>query len=191
MERVVRFAFEYARNHGRKKVTVVHKANILKLLTGLILQVAQDTSKEYPELEFSDVIIDNCAMQLVMNPSQFDVLVTTNLFGDILSDLCAGLIGGLGLAPGANIGGDMGIFEAVHGTAPDIAGKDLANPTSVLLAAVMMLEHMGHMDESKRMETAILDVLREGTHVTRDLNPKSGVGTKAMTAAIIEKITAA
>jgi len=190
MDNVVRFTFEYAKTHGRKKVTVVHKANILKLLTGLILEVAQETAKEYPEIEFNDVIIDNCAMQLVMNPFQFDVLVTTNLFGDILSDLCAGLIGGLGLAPGANIGGEMGIFEAVHGTAPDIAGKNLANPTSVILAGVMMLDHLGQQDRARRLESAILAVLEEGTAVTRDLNPDAGVGTTEMTDAIVEKIEA-
>ncbi len=188
MERIVRYAFEYASSRGRRKVTVVHKANILKLLTGLILEIAETMSSEYPDLEFDDRIVDNMAMQLVMNPSQFDVIVTTNLFGDILSDLCAGLIGGLGLAPGANIGGDMGIFEAVHGTAPDIAGKDLANPTSVILAGVMMLEHMGHLDEAKRLEAAVLSVLEEGKYVTRDINPTNGVGTKAMTQAIVDRV---
>jgi len=187
MERVVHFAFDYAQRNGRKKVTVVHKANILKLLTGILLEVAEDNHHQYPGIELDDVIIDNCAMQLVMNPSQFDVIVTTNLFGDILSDLCAGLIGGLGLAPGANIGEEMGVFEAVHGTAPDIAGKDLANPTSVLLASVMMLQHLGFEAQAKKLERAILAVLEEGTQVTRDLNP-NGVGTKAMAEAVIAKI---
>lgn len=187
MERVVRFAFAYAQEHGRKKVTVVHKANILKMLTGLILEVAREIAPEYSDIEFEDKIVDATAMQMVMDPHRFDVIVTTNLFGDILSDLAAGLVGGLGVAPGANIGDDGAIFEAVHGTAPDIAGKDLANPVSVVLAGVMMLDHLGEKAAAERLEGAVLAVLEEGKQVTRDLNP-DGVGTRAMTDAIIERV---
>lgn len=186
MERVVRFAFEYAQQNGRKKVTVVHKANILKMLTGLILEVAREIAPEYGDIGFEDKIVDATAMQMVMDPHRFDVIVTTNLFGDILSDLAAGLVGGLGVAPGANIGDDGAIFEAVHGTAPDIAGKDLANPVSVILAGVMMLRHLGERDAADRLEGAVLGVLEEGKQVTRDLNP-DGVGTKAMTDAIVAR----
>ncbi|WP_339886057.1 isocitrate dehydrogenase, partial [Vreelandella maris] len=138
-ERIVRYAFELAKNKGRKKVTAVHKANIIKTSSGLFLDVAREIAKEYPEIEFQEMIVDNACMQLVMNPHQFDVVVTTNLFGDILSDLCAGLVGGLGLAPGANIGEKAAIFEAVHGSAPDIEGKNIANPCALLLAAAQML----------------------------------------------------
>ncbi|NNF08591.1 MAG: isocitrate/isopropylmalate dehydrogenase family protein [Candidatus Eisenbacteria bacterium] len=188
MTRVCRHAFEYAVANGRKMVTAVHKANILKLLSGLFLDVATDMAKEYPNIEFNDRIIDNMAMQLVRDPYQFDVIVSTNLFGDIISDLTAGLIGGLGLAPGANIGDTVAIFEAVHGSAPDIAGKDIANPTSVILAGIMLLRHTGHSKEAQRVEDAVLAVLAEGTHVTKDLNAKAGVGTRAMTEAILTKL---
>lgn len=139
-ERIIRYAFEYAKNHNRKKVTVVHKANILKFTGGLFLDIAEEIAPDYPELKFEDKIVDNMAMQMVMNPYQFDVIVTTNLFGDILSDLASGLVGGLGLAPGANIGDGVAIFEAVHGSAPDIAGQNIANPSALLLASVMMLD---------------------------------------------------
>ncbi len=188
MQRVCRFAFEYARENGRKKVTAVHKANILKILSGLFLEVARETAPRFPDIEFEERIVDNMAMQMVRDPHQFDVVVSTNLFGDILSDLAAGLIGGLGLAPGANIGREAAIFEAVHGTAPDIAGKDLANPCSVVLAGIMMLRHLGHRSEADRVEAAVKAVLREGTSVTRDLNPSRGVGTRAMTEAILAKV---
>ncbi len=188
MLRICRFAFEYARAHRRKKVTAVHKANILKILSGLFLEVARETAPGYPDIVFEERIVDNMAMQMVRDPYQFDVVVSTNLFGDILSDLAAGLIGGLGLAPGANIGAEVAIFEAVHGTAPDIAGKDLANPCSVILAGVMLLRHLGHAAEAARVERAVRDVLREGVAVTRDLDPVGGVGTEAMTEAILDKV---
>ena len=188
MERVSRFAFEYARAHSRKKVTAVHKANILKKLSGLFLEVARDMSTRYPDIVFEDRIVDATAMHLVRNPFQFDVIVTTNLFGDILSDLTAGLVGGLGLAPGANIGEDAAIFEAVHGSAPDIAGKDIANPGALILAGVMMLRHLGLPAQAEQIETALRNVLKEGVSVTRDLSPERGVGTRAMTEAILAQM---
>lgn len=173
-ERVVRFAFEMARRVGRKKVTAVHKANILKDVTGMFLQVARDVSREYPEIEFNDLIVDNACMQLVMRPEQFDVIVTTNLFGDILSDLCAGLVGGLGLAPGANIGTDVAMFEAVHGSAPDIAGKGIANPCALLLAAAQMLDHLDQCDKATSLRAAIAETIEQGDRTTPDLG---GEGT--------------
>jgi isocitrate dehydrogenase (NAD+) len=187
-ERIVRFAFEYARRHHRKKVTLVHKANIMKFTGGLFLEVGKKVAEEYPDIEWNDKIIDNMAMQLVMNPYQFDVIVTTNLFGDILSDLCSGLVGGLGLAPGANIGYKVAIFEAVHGSAPDIAGKNIANPCAIIFAAAMMLQHIGEVQAAGRIEKAVVEVLKEGKKVTRDLNQASGVTTTDMTEAIIEKM---
>ncbi len=187
-ERILRFAFEYALTHGRKKVTIVHKANILKYTSGLFLEIGRNLSKEYPQIETNDRIIDNMAMQLVMNPFQFDVIVTTNLFGDILSDLASGLVGGLGMAPGANIGYNNSVFEAVHGSAPDIAGKGIANPCAVILASVMMLEHLGESDAAGRIEGAVAGVIKEGKKVTRDLNPASTVTTDEMADAIIEKL---
>ena len=167
--RVLRYAFEMARALGRKKVTVVHKANIMKTTSGLFLEVAREVSKNYPDLEFQELIVDNCAMQLVMNPLQFDVIVTTNLFGDILSDLCAGLVGGLGLAPGANIGDTKGIFEAVHGSAPDIAGKGIANPTALILGAALMLDYLGLSPQAERLRRAVRTVIGAGQTLTRDL----------------------
>jgi isocitrate dehydrogenase (NAD+) len=184
----VRYAFEYSRKYGRKKVTAVHKANIMKYTGGLFLKVAQDIAAEYPEIEFNDKIVDNMAMQMVMNPYQFDVIVTTNLFGDILSDLASGLVGGLGMAPGANIGSDIGIYEAVHGSAPDIAGKNLANPAAIILASVMMLEDIGELEASQRIEKAVAAVLAEGKKVTKDINPIHFVSTDEMTDAILEKL---
>jgi isocitrate dehydrogenase (NAD+) len=188
MEQVCRFAFEYAVAHRRRKITAVHKANILKKLSGLFLEVSREVAKEYPQIEFEDRIVDAMAMAMVRDPRQFDVIVSTNLFGDILSDLAAGLIGGLGLAPGANIGRRAAIFEAVHGTAPDIAGKDIANPCSVVLAGAMMLDHLGHPEAAVRVENAVRDVLREGKSVTRDLRPQGGVGTRAMTEALVAHV---
>lgn len=185
-ERIVRAAFEYARAHHRKKMTAVHKANILKFTSGLFLDVSREIASQYPDITFEDKIIDNMAMQLVMNPLQFDMIVTTNLFGDILSDLASGLVGGIGLAPGANIGNDHAIFEAVHGSAPDIAGKNIANPCAVILAAVMMLDHIGEPEAARRIEHAVSSVILEGTHVTRDLNPDNSVGTREMADHIIE-----
>jgi len=188
MEEICRFAFEYALRHDRRKVTAVHKANILKIFSGLFLEVARETAGHYPQIEFEDRIVDNMAMQLVRDPHQFDVIVSTNLFGDIISDLTAGLIGGLGMAPGENIGDEVGIFEAVHGSAPDIAGKNLANPTSVILAGNMLLRHVRQFEPADRIEKALRAVLAEGTAVTRDINPEHGVGTTEMTEAILKKL---
>ena len=187
-ERIIRFAFEYAKTHGRKKVTAVHKANILKYTSGLFLDVARNMAKEYPQIEMNDKIIDNMAMQMVINPYQFDVIVTTNLFGDILSDLASGLVGGLGVAPGANIGYDTAIFEAVHGSAPDIAGKNIANPCAIILASAMMLDHIGEPEAARKIEKAVAEVIREGKNVTRDLNPANSITTDQMADAIIEKL---
>ncbi|MFZ1080403.1 MAG: isocitrate/isopropylmalate family dehydrogenase [Candidatus Kryptoniota bacterium] len=187
-ERIIRYAFDYAKRHNRKKVTVVHKANILKYTSGLFLDVARSMAKEYPELEMNDKIVDNMAMQMVINPNQFDVIVTTNLFGDILSDLASGLVGGLGVAPGANIGYHHAIFEAVHGSAPDIAGKNIANPCAIILASVMMLDHIGEPEAARRIEKAVAHVIKEGKKVTRDLNPTNFVTTDQMADAIIENL---
>jgi isocitrate dehydrogenase (NAD+) len=189
-ERIVKYAYEYARKMKRKRVTTVHKANILKYTGGLFLDVSRQVGAQYPEIVTDDRIIDNMAMQMVMNPQQFDVIVTTNLFGDILSDLASGLVGGLGLAPGANIGYSASIFEAVHGSAPDIAGKNIANPCAVILAGVMMLRHLNEDAAAERIERSVREVLKEGKNVTRDLNPKSGVGTTEMTQAIIDRLHA-
>ncbi len=169
-ERIVRYAFEYAVSHKRKRVTLVHKANILKFSQGLFLDVGREIAKEYAgRVEFDDRIVDACAMQLVMKPETFDVIVTTNLFGDILSDEISGLVGGLGLAPGANIGARAALFEAVHGTAPDIAGKGVANPGALVLAACMMLDHIGDSTRADRIRNALTRVIREGKTLTRDL----------------------
>ena len=173
-ERIVRYAFDLARATGRRKVTVVHKANILKSTSGLFLKVAREVAAQYPEIECNEMIVDNCCMQLVMKPEQFDIIVTTNLFGDIISDLCAGLVGGLGLAPGANIGTDAAIFEAVHGSAPDIAGKGVANPCALLLAAGQMLDHLGQPDKANALRAAIVATLEARDSLTPDLG---GTGT--------------
>jgi len=168
-ERIVRYAFELARSAGRKKVTVVHKANILKTTSGLFLRVAREIAAQYPDIDFNEMIVDNTCMQLVMRPEQFDVIVTTNLFGDIISDLCAGLVGGLGLAPGANIGKDAAIFEAVHGTAPDIAGRGIANPVALLLGAGQMLGHLRMENEARRLRHAIVATMEARDSLTSDL----------------------
>jgi isocitrate dehydrogenase (NAD+) len=169
-ERIIRYAFEYALRHSRKKVTIVHKANILKMVSGLFLEVGKRIAKEYEgRVESNDMIVDNCAMQLVMKPEQFDVMVTTNMFGDILSDEVSGLVGGLGLAPGANIGTHASIFEAVHGSAPDIAGKGIANPAAQMLAAAMMLDHLGELERGSRIRSAIEQTIVEDKVRTRDL----------------------
>ena len=168
-ERIVRYAFDLARKTGRKKVTVVHKANILKSTSGLFLKVAREVAQQYPDIECNEMIVDNTCMQLVMRPEQFDIIVTTNLFGDIISDLCAGLVGGLGLAPGANIGKDAAIFEAVHGSAPDIAGKGIANPCALLLGAAQMLDHLGLPDKAERLRAAIIATLEARDSLTPDL----------------------
>ncbi|WP_329892230.1 isocitrate dehydrogenase [Stenotrophomonas sp. SMYL11] len=173
-ERIVRYAFELAKSTGRKKVTAVHKANIIKSTSGLFLNVAREVAAQYPDIEFQEMIVDNCCMQLVMRPEQFDVIVTTNLFGDIISDLCAGLVGGLGLAPGANIGKDAAIFEAVHGTAPDIAGLGKANPCALLLAAAQMLDHVGQPENAERLRKAIVATMEAKDSLTGDLG---GTGT--------------
>jgi len=173
-ERIVRYAFEYARRTGRRKVTVVHKANILKSTSGLFLKVARDLAAQYPDIACNEMIVDNTCMQLVMRPEQFEVIVTTNLFGDIISDLCAGLVGGLGLAPGANIGHNAAIFEAVHGSAPDIAGQGKANPCALLLAAAQMLDHLDKPDQAARLRQAIVSTLDAKDSLTPDLG---GSGT--------------
>ena len=185
-ERIVRYAFDLARRVGRKQITVVHKANILKTTSGLFLKVAREVAAQYPDIACNEMIIDNCCMQLVMNPNQFDVIVTTNLFGDILSDLCAGLVGGLGLAPGANIGTEAAIFEAVHGSAPDIAGKGVANPCALLLAACQMLDHIGVLGEARRVRNAIRETVTARDRVTPDLG---GNGTtESFADALIERL---
>ncbi|WP_282277167.1 isocitrate dehydrogenase [Stenotrophomonas sp. PS02297] len=173
-ERIVRYAFELAKSTGRKKVTAVHKANIIKSTSGLFLDVAREVAARYPEIEFQEMIVDNACMQLVMRPEQFDIIVTTNLFGDIISDLCAGLVGGLGLAPGANIGVDVAIFEAVHGTAPDIAGQGKANPVALLLGAAQMLDHVGQPENAERLRKAIVATMEAKDSLTGDLG---GTGT--------------
>jgi isocitrate dehydrogenase (NAD+) len=188
-KRIAKFAFDYAVRHGRKKVTLVHKANVLKALTGLFLEAGREVAQEYDgKIQVDDRIVDACAMQLVMNPWQFDVIVTTNLFGDILSDQLAGLVGGLGMAPGANIGENAAIFEAVHGSAPDIAGKGVANPLALLLAACLMLEHVGHADLADRIRKAAEGALREDEVRTPDLGGKAS--TKQFVDAIVRRIAA-
>jgi isocitrate dehydrogenase (NAD+) len=187
--RIIRFAFEYALNHGRKKVTVVHKANVLKALTGLFLQAGREIAEEYEgRIAMDDRIVDACAMQLVMNPWQFDVIVTTNLFGDILSDLMSGLVGGLGMAPGANVGEKAAIFEAVHGSAPDIAGKGIANPLALLLAGALMLKHVNRDDLASRLQAAISQTLQVDNVRTADLGGK--VSTADFASAVIKRLAA-
>jgi isocitrate dehydrogenase (NAD+) len=183
-KRITKFAFEYAVRHGRKKVTLVHKANVLKALTGLFLEAGREVAQEYEgRVQVDDRIVDACAMQLVMNPWQFDVIVTTNLFGDILSDELAGLVGGLGIAPGANIGENAAIFEAVHGSAPDIAGKGIANPLALLLAACLMLEHVGRSELAARIRNAVERALGKTDSRTPDLGGKGS--TKEFVDAIV------
>lgn len=188
-ERIIEYAFKYARDNDRKKVTLCHKANILKYTSGLFLDVGREVAKRYPDIEFDEKIIDATCMHLVMNPLQFDVIVTTNMFGDILSDLTAGLVGGLGLIPGANVGGEVALFEAVHGSAPDIAGKNLANPAAVIMAGVMMLHHLGENDAANRIQKALEKVVDEGQLVTPDLNPDSKAGTIEMGDAVIAALS--
>lgn len=185
-ENIVRYAFEIAQKAGRKKVTAVHKANIMKTTSGLFLEVAQEMALEYPEIKFNTLIVDNTCMQLVMNPSQFDVIVTTNLFGDIISDLCAGLVGGLGMAPGANIGKDVAMFEAVHGSAPDIAGQKIANPTALILASAMMIEHLGYAEKAQKIREAIKGTLLAKDRLTGDLG--GSAKTAEFTDAVISRL---
>lgn len=171
--RIAKFAFEYARLEGRKKVTAVHKANIMKLSDGLFLRCVREVAEDYPEIKADDLIVDNTCMQLVINPGQFDILLLENLYGDIVSDLCAGLIGGLGVAPGANIGEDIAVFEAVHGAAPTIAGRGIANPTALLLSGILMLKYLNERERAARVQSALEKVLAEGKVLTRDLGGKA------------------
>ncbi len=189
-ERIVKAAFEYAKKHGRKKVTAVHKSNIMKFTDGLFLSSAREVAARYPEITFEDRIVDNMCMQLVQKPEDYDILVMPNLYGDILSDLCAGLIGGLGIAPGMNLGdGGIAIFEATHGSAPKYKGQNKVNPTAMLLSGVLMLEHLGETQSSRRLEAAIAKVIREGKHVTYDMKPDrndpTAVGTREMGKAVV------
>jgi isocitrate dehydrogenase (NAD+) len=181
--RIAVAAFEYAKKLGRKKVHSIHKANIMKMSDGLFIKCTKEVSEKYPDIQYIEHIVDNTCMQLVMNPYQYDVILTENLYGDILSDLCSGLIGGLGLVPGANIGADCAIFEAVHGSAPDIAGQDKANPTALLQSAVMMLDYLGEAGAAKMVQAAIEKVYAEGMSLTRDVG--GSVGTKAFGAAVL------
>jgi len=183
--RIARFAFEYACKWGRKKIHAIHKANIMKMSDGLFLTSIRKVAPEYPAVEYKELIIDNACMQMVLNPHQFDMLLLTNLYGDIMSDLAAGLVGGLGVVPSANIVEGAAIFEAVHGTAPDIAGKGIANPTALLMSAIMMLDHLGEVPAAQRIEGALHQVYREGTTLTRD------VGGSATTAQFTEAVVRA
>ncbi|MHC4478340.1 MAG: isocitrate/isopropylmalate dehydrogenase family protein [Planctomycetota bacterium] len=191
-ERIVQFAFDYARKMGRRKVTSVHKANIMKFSDGLWLEVSREVAKQYADVEFEDRIVDNMCMQLIQKPELYDVIVLPNLYGDIISDLCAGLAGGLGVAPGANIGEKAAIFEATHGSAPKYKGQNKVNPTALILSGVMMLRHLGHLAEADRLENAVAAVIAEGKNVTYDMKPDrndpAAVGTSEMADAIIEKI---
>jgi isocitrate dehydrogenase (NAD+) len=190
---IVQFAFDYARANGRRKVTAVHKANIMKFSEGLFFHVARDVAADNPDIEFDDRIVDNLSMQLVQRPEEYDVLVLPNLYGDIVSDLCAGLIGGLGLAPGANFGQDVAVFEPTHGSAPKYAGQNKVNPIAMMLSGVLMLRHLQEGDAADRMEGAIAEVIQEGTNVTYDMKPTrddpTAVGTSDVADAIIETMT--
>src|SRR5579884_3048470 len=190
--RIVKFAFDYARSQGRRKVTAIHKANIMKFSDGLFLATAHEVSKEYPDIQFEDRIVDNICMQLVQKPEQYDVLVLPNLYGDIVSDLSAGLIGGLGVAPGANIGNHYAVFEPVHGSAPKYAGQNKVNPMAMMFSGVLMLRHLGEKTAANRVEKAIAQVIAEGKYVTYDLKPRpddpTSVGTSQVADAVIEKL---
>jgi isocitrate dehydrogenase (NAD+) len=191
-QRVFRFAFNWARDNGRRKVTAVHKANIMKHTDGLWLRVAEEVAREFPDLEFEDRIVDNMAMQLVQKPELYDVMVMPNLYGDILSDLCAGLIGGLGLAPGANMGDEIAVFEATHGSAPKYAGQNKTNPMAMMFSGVLMLRHIGEADAAERLERALAAVIAEGRSVTYDMKPNrddpTAVGTSQVAEAVAEKL---
>ncbi len=184
--RIARFAFEYARRVKRKKINSIHKANIMKMSDGLFIRCSRNVSKEYPEITYGEHIVDNTCMQLVMNPYQYDILLLENLYGDIVSDLCAGLVGGLGLVPGANFGHDCAIFEAVHGSAPDIAGKDMANPTAVLRSGILMLRHLGEENAANHIRAAIAKVFTEKKHLTRDVGGTAS--TTEFTDAMVEAL---
>ena len=190
--RIVRFAFEYARQNKRKRVSAVHKANIMKYADGLFLHVAEELAQEYPDIEFNNVIVDNMCMQLVQKPDLYDVMVMPNLYGDILSDLCAGLVGGLGIAPGANIGDGIAVFEPIHGSAPKYAGQNKVNPTAAMLSGVMMLRYLNEMNAADRLEQAIASVIAEGKDVTYDLKPRrddpTAVGTAEFGDAVVRKV---
>jgi isocitrate dehydrogenase (NAD+) len=190
--RIVKFAFDYARANGRRKVTAVHKANIMKFSDGLFLSIAQEVAKEYPDIQFEDRIVDNMCMQLVQKPELYDVVVLPNLYGDIISDLSAGLIGGLGVAPGANIGKDYAVFEPVHGSAPKYAGQNKVNPMAMMFSGILMLRHLSEKEAASRMERAMAAVIAEGKHVTYDLKPRpddpTAVGTSQVADAIIAKM---
>jgi isocitrate dehydrogenase (NAD+) len=192
--RIVQFAFDYARRHGRRKVTAVHKANIMKFTDGLYLQVARDVAGENDDVEFDDRIVDNMCMQLVQRPEEYDVLVLPNLYGDIVSDLCAGMIGGLGMAPGANFGEEVAIFEPTHGSAPKYAGQNKVNPMAMMLSGVLMLRHLDETEAAERLEGAIAEVIAEGRSVTYDMKPRrddpTAVGTSEVADAIIDKLGA-
>jgi len=181
--RIAKFAFEYARKNGRKKIHAIHKANIMKLSDGLFLKSIRAVAVHYPEIEYKEMIVDNACMQIVLNPQQFDMLLLPNLYGDVMSDLAAGLVGGLGVVGSANIGDDAAMFEAVHGTAPDIAGKGLANPTALLMSSILMLDYLGERSAARRIETALEKVYREGKHTTKDVGGTQG--TKEFTEGVI------
>jgi isocitrate dehydrogenase (NAD+) len=193
-KRIVRYAFEYAKREGRRKVTAVHKANIMKFSDGLFLATAREVAEEYPDVEFEDRIVDNLAMQLVARPEEYDVLVLPNLYGDIISDLCAGLVGGLGVAPGGNIGDETAVFEATHGSAPKYTGKNKVNPMAMMFSGMLMLRHLGEREAADRLERALGEVISEGKNVTYDMKPTrddpSAVGTSQVADAVIEKLQA-
>jgi isocitrate dehydrogenase (NAD+) len=172
--RIAKFAFEYAKRHGRKKIHAIHKANIMKLSDGLFLRSVRTVAAQFPRIEYKELIVDNACMQIVMDPQQFDMLLLPNLYGDVMSDLAAGLVGGLGVVPSANIGDECAMFEAVHGTAPDIAGKGFANPTALLMSSALMLDHLGERTAAERIQNALESVYREGKHTTRDVGGKAG-----------------
>ncbi|MFI5093194.1 MAG: isocitrate dehydrogenase (NAD(+)) [Candidatus Acidiferrum sp.] len=183
---IARFAFEYAKREGRRKIHAIHKANIMKLSDGLFLKSIRNVAPEYPEIEYQELIVDNACMQMVLNPQQFDMLLLPNLYGDVMSDLAAGLVGGLGVVGSANIGDEAAIFEAVHGTAPDIAGKGLANPTALLLSGILMLDHLAERSAARRIEAALDKVYEDGKHITQDVGGKAG--TEEFTEAIISSL---
>jgi len=184
--RIARFAFEYARRHNRKKIHAIHKANIMKLSDGLFLRSVRAVAAQFPEIEYKELIVDNACMQIVMDPQQFDMLLLPNLYGDVMSDLAAGLVGGLGVVPSANVGDNCAMFEAVHGTAPDIAGKGLANPTALLMSSLLMLDYLGERSAAQRIETALHRVYREGTHRTRDVGGQAD--TQEFANAVIQSL---
>ena len=186
--RIARFAFDYARRHGRKKIHAIHKANIMKLSDGLFLRSVRTVAAQFPEIQYKELIVDNACMQIVMDPLQFDMLLLPNLYGDVMSDLAAGLVGGLGVVPSANIGDDCAMFEAVHGTAPDIAGKGLANPTALLMSAILMLDHLGERAAAERIEVALVKTYRDGMYTTKDVGGKAN--TEQFTNAVLEGLAA-